>query len=107
MSLLHVDTVKSFPHAARVKRAASRLRQRGSLHPQHVNTRHIPDPAPALTDREIDQLHKRARADEPWEPDGYPRESPFGDTPGDARATRRLLATFIVAAAIVTWMVFA
>lgn len=109
MSLLHAEEpVKSFPHAARVRRAehrASRFRQRGTLHTQHVNGRHIPDPAPVLDDHHIEQLHRRVRPDEPWEPDDYPRESPFGDSPGDARATRRLLVIYIAVVAITLWLI--
>ena len=97
MSLLHVDpsqalatSSKSFPQAARER--ASRFRQRGTLHTQHVNGRHIPDPAPVLSDAEIEHLY---RTGEPRQQDSD--ESPFGDTPGDARATRRVLLTYLAA----------
>lgn len=120
MSLLHVDRtpVRGFPHAARERAAASRFRQRGTLHAAHVNTRHIPDPAVPLDDDAIEQLYTRQAAeactdvgarDEPWTGDDYPRLSPFGgDTDGSAQATRRfwigVAVIVVVASYAIAWL---
>jgi hypothetical protein len=85
-----VDVVRSFPHAARVKRASA-WQNVNTLHLHRVDTARAaatfaPAPAEACTD--------------------VGAESAFGDTPGSARATRRFWGglALLVAVGFTWWM---
>jgi hypothetical protein len=95
-----LDVARSFPHAARVRRAAARWRSSGRMPPGDDFTPTMPAvPFPAEACTELG-----ARDDDAWEPDDYPKLSPL-DFHAEQQQERRLmqmLVGIIVAAVLIT-----